>query len=155
VNFVVPDNAPAGNTVPIVLSIGGVSSNQVTLAIDIPVVEEPANGFPQTASSALTVPFPAQISGTLTTNANNYFQTTLTQQTPVQFELTGSGSFQGWLFLYNPDLSWNSYIYVTAPSTGTLAATLPAGNWIFSVSWNTASAAGPYQLLVEPAPPAQ
>ena len=38
----------------------------------------------------------------------------------MHFELTGMDGFEGWLFLLNQDLSWKSYIYVTAPNTGAL-----------------------------------
>jgi uncharacterized protein (TIGR03437 family) len=33
VNILIPANAPTGNAVPIVLNIGGVASNTVTVAI--------------------------------------------------------------------------------------------------------------------------
>jgi uncharacterized protein (TIGR03437 family) len=154
VNFQVPAAAPAGNYVPMVLSIGGAISNGVTLAIVIPEIQEPASGFPQNCSAPLAVPFPVIISGTLaSTSQNDCFSIALSQNTNVNFALTGMDGFQGWLFLLNQDLSWNKYIYVTSPDTGTLDATLAAGVWTFSVAWNNDSAAGPYQLLVEQSPP--
>ncbi len=154
VNFQVPANAPSGNYVPVVLSIGGVASNSVTMAVSIPEVQEPAAGFPQSCAAPLAVPFPVIVSGNLAgSTQSDCFSIQLAQSTAVHFELTGMDGFEGWLFLLNQDLSWKSYIYVTAPNTGALDATLGPGNWAFNVAWNTDSAAGPYQLLVEQAPP--
>jgi uncharacterized protein (TIGR03437 family) len=34
VNVQVPANAPAGNAVPVTLSVGGVAANQVTMAVE-------------------------------------------------------------------------------------------------------------------------
>jgi uncharacterized protein (TIGR03437 family) len=154
VNFQVPPTAPPGNYVPVVLSIGGAVSNAVTLAVVIPEIQEPAGGYPQNCSDPLAVPFPVIISGTLaSTTQSDCFSISLSQTTKVHFALTGMDGFQGWLFLLNQNLTWNSYVYVTSPDTGTLDATLAAGVWTFNVAWNTDSAAGPYQLLVEQAPP--
>jgi uncharacterized protein (TIGR03437 family) len=33
INILIPDSAPTGNAIPVVLSIGGVASNTVTIAI--------------------------------------------------------------------------------------------------------------------------
>ncbi len=153
VNFEVPASAPAGDYVPVVLQIGGATSNLVTMAMSIPEIKEPAAGFPQSCQTPLAVPFPVLISGSLAANSQDCFSITLAQSTAVRFTLTGMDGFAGWLFLLNQDLSWQSYIYVTAGSPQTLDATLAAGTWTFNVGWNTDSAAGPYQLLVESPPP--
>jgi uncharacterized protein (TIGR03437 family) len=152
VNFIVPDNAPSGNAVPLALTIGNVTANPVTISIAIPVIQEPSGGFPLGTADALAVPFPVEITGSLVPNQGSYFAVSVERTTNVQFQLTGTNGFEGWLFLLNQDLSWMSYIHVTVGNPGTLNATLAPGTWIFEVGWDNDSAPGSYELLVDAAP---
>jgi hypothetical protein len=104
--------------------------------------------FPNTLSSALAVNFPFKITGTISSSSDgDYFKITLGATTKVRFSLKSAGAFAGWLFIYDANGNWLTYSYCGAGSQSDLDVTFLPGTWRFSVSQNSASAPGAYQLI--------
>ena len=83
VNFQVPANAPSGNYVPVVLSIGGVASNSVTMAVSIPEVQEPGGRIPpQSCAAPLAVPLPVSFRATWPAQPNPIASTSNSPRVP-------------------------------------------------------------------------
>jgi len=141
VSFVVPTVASWGDSVPVVLSIGGVSSNPVDVALTVP--------FSTDESNPLAVSLPLSFSGTFTqTNVFDWFSFSLAQPATVQFQLTGIGDFAGTMFVFSngstiPDFE------VDTPGSGVVDMMLDAGTYLFDIF---ALNPGSYRVTVAAAP---
>ncbi len=131
----------------------GIDDDCNGLVDDVLITE---NGdYPNTTAAALNLQLPSRIQGTISSSTDSdFFSFQLTTAALVKFKLQSLSVFQGWLFVYKPDLSgWQDFIYVGAGATNEMTKSLPAGKWIFSVEYNNQSNPGAYESLVQQVKP--
>lgn len=113
------------------------------------VLSTETSDFP--GSPGVALPFPFRVIGRTSSNTDDdFFKITLPATTLVRFTLTSRDSFAGWIFVYNSGGGWFDFRHCGVGSESTLDLSLSAGEWRFSVSPNSASAPGGYQLTARP-----
>ena len=127
--------------------LNGIDDNCNGIVDDLLTVE--TTDFPNARSSALAANFPCRIKGAISSLSDaDFLKISLSTTTNVLFRLKSTNTFAGWLFLYNSDGSWNSYIFCGANSQCEMRLKLPAGEWRFGIEMNASSAPGPFEVTV-------
>lgn len=88
--------------------------------------------FPNTVSSALQLPIPCRVMGTISSAADfDHFQINFPTEATVVFSAKATDDFIGWIY-YSSDLQ-NPFAYFQGES-GRQPFTVPAGNWNFAIA---------------------